>query len=172
MNKIVLNKPLLVNKRYIVYLDSENKFSFPNKREALDFIVSVGKELEEAILFITEELNLLSELYRLYFLADKDYKFKFQITGSIDFLNNRISWMQSHEGSTNHDTILFHGVIDCIQELNTAFKVMGEKAAARRDTITRRRCALKSHLLEMYHEKLMKIGIKAKSLQLHISKAR
>jgi hypothetical protein len=172
MNKIVLNKPLLLNKRYVVYLDSENKFSFSNKREAQDFIVFVGKEMDEATLFITEKLNLLSELYRLYFLADKDYKFKFQINGSIEFLNNRLSWMQSHEGSTNHDTILFHGVIDCIQELNTPFTVMGEKAAARRDTITKRRCNLKSHLLEMYYEKLMKIGIKPKLLQLQIRKAR
>ena len=171
MNKIVLNKPMLLNKRYIVYLDSENKYSFSNRREAQDFIVYVGRKIEEAILFIIEEFNSLEEFYRLYYLADKDFKFKFLINNSVDFLTNRLSWMQSHEGSPNHDTILFHGIIACIEELKTAFGIMQAKAAARRDPITKRRCSLKIHLIEIYKEKLLIIGIKPKELQLQLRKA-
>jgi len=172
MNRIVLNKPMLLNKRYIVYLDSESKFSFNNKRDAQDFIVSIGREIDQAILFITEEFNLLEEFYRLYYIADKDYKFKFLMNNSVEFLNNRLSWMQSHEGSPNHDTILYHAVISCIEELKTAFAIMQEKAACRRDTITKRRCALRSQIIEMFHEKLLAIGIKPKEIQLQIRKAK
>jgi hypothetical protein len=170
MNKIILNRPIFFNNRYFVYLDTNNKFSFRNKRETQDFIVQVGREMDEAILFITEKFNLLEELYRLYYLADKDYKFKFQISNSIDFLNNRLAWMQSHEGSPNHDAILFQAEVTCIEELKTSFACMRDKAATRKDTITKRRCALKLHLLEIYHKEFLSLGIKPKETQLRLTK--
>jgi hypothetical protein len=172
MNKIVLNKPLLLNKRYIVYLDSDNKFSFSNKREAQDFITEVGRKMEEAILFITEKFNILEEFYRLYYLTDKDYKFKFQKSNSTEFLNNRLTFIQSGEGSPNHDTIIYHAIISCLEELETAFCIMQAKASCRKDTITKRRCALKIHLIQMYQEQLKSIGIKLKELPLQIKRAK
>jgi hypothetical protein len=171
MNKIVLNKPLLLNKKYVVFFDSDNKFVFRNKREATDFIVKVGKEIEESVLFITEEFNHLEEFYRLYYLADKDYKFKFTLGNSIDFLNNRLAWMLSREGSPNHDAIVFQAIISCIEELKTAFLLMQEKAAQRKDTITKRRCALKVHVIEIYIERFLAIGIKPKESFLRLKKA-
>jgi hypothetical protein len=171
MNKIVLNKPLLINKKYVVYFDSDNKFIFRNKREAADFIVKVGREIEESVLFITEEFNCLEEFYRLYYLADKDYKFKFALSNSIDFLNNRLAWMLSHEGSPNHDVIVFQSILNCIDELKTAFCAMFEKAAQRKDTITKRRCALKAHIIEIYKDKFLSIGIKPKEEFLKVKKA-
>lgn len=160
MNKIVLNRPMLLNKKYVVYFDSDNRFMFKNKREASDFIVRVGKEIEQAMLFITEEFNHLEEFYRLYYLADKDYKFKFLMNNSVDFINNRLAWMQSHEGSPNHDVIVFQAVVNCLGELRDAFTLMMDKAARRKDTITKRRCALKVHVLNIYNERFISIGIK------------
>jgi hypothetical protein len=171
MNKIVLNKPMLLNDQYVVYLDSENKFSFSNKREAVDFVVKIGRQIEEAILMITEEFNSLEELYRLFFLADSDYKFKFQISNSVEFINNRLLWMTSRKGSPNHDTILFESVLNCLYELKTAFAVMQKKAGDRKDTITKRRCALKIHLIEMYNESISSVGIKPAQIKLQIKKA-
>ena len=171
MNKIILNKPLLINKRYVVYLDSDNKFDFSNRREAQDFIVDVERVIEEAILFITEEYNSLSEFYRLYYLADKDFKFKFLMSNSISFLINRLEWMNNRNGGLDHNVILFHGVISCIEELKTAFEIMREKAHGRRDIISKRRCALKTHIIEIYHEKLLATGIKPREVQLQLRKA-
>ena len=128
--------------------------------EASDFIIRVGREIDQAILFITEEFNCLEEFYRLYYLADKDYKFKFTISNSIDFLNNRLSWMLSHEGSPNHDVIVFQSVLNCLDELRDAFILMGGKASSRKDTITKRRCVLKVHLLDIYYNNFIAIGIK------------
>lgn len=160
MNKIILNRPVLINKKYVVYFDSENKSVFRNKREAEDFIVRVGKEIEESILFITEEFNSLEQIYRLYYLADKDFKFKFEMDNSVDFLNNRLAWMLSHEGSQNHDVIVFQAILSCMEELRTSFHAIREKAAKRRDTITKRRCALKIHMIEIFRDRFLQIGIK------------
>ena len=170
MNKIILNKPMLLNKKHVVYFDRDNKFSFSSKRDALDFIVKVGREIEQSILFITEEFNSLEEFYRLYYLANKDYKFKFLMNNSVDLINNRLEWMHSHEGSPNHDVILFHSIITCIEELCVAFALMQNKAGARKDTITKRRCALKLHVINIYHEKFMALGIKPKESFLRIKK--
>jgi hypothetical protein len=142
---------MLLNKCYIVYLDNENKFSFTSKREANYFI---------------------NEFYRLYYLADKDFEFKYNISNSIDFINNRLIWVSSHEGSQNHDTILFHSIINCIDELLTAFSLMQKKAVSRNDAITRRRCCLRSNVIGIYKDNILRIGIKPKEVQLQIRKAR
>jgi hypothetical protein len=163
---------MLLNKKYVVYFDSENKFSFNNRRQANDFIVRVGKEIEQSILFITEEFNSLEEFYRLYYLADKDFKFKFMMNNSVDFIQNRLAWMHSHEGSPNHDVILFQSILNCLEELKSAFRIMFEKASCRKDTITKRRCELKIHLIDMYNEQFLSIGIKPQMNTLKVKKAR
>jgi len=160
MNKIILNKPLLLNKKYIVYFDSENKFTFSNKRAANDFITHIGKQMDESVLFITEEFNHLEEFYRLYYLADADYKFKYTLNNSVQFINNRIEWIQSRRGSENHDAIVFHSIVNCLNELADSFNLMEEKAYQRRDTITKRRCSLKSNVIGMYLSNLLSTGIK------------
>jgi hypothetical protein len=172
MNKIILNRPIYLNHKYVVYFDVDNKFIFHNRREAQDFIVNVQKEIGEAILFITEEFNSLEEFYRLYYLADKDYKFKYLLDNSVDFLNNRLAWMNSREGSPNHDVILYSSVINCLYELKSAFQIMHDKAAMRKDTITKRRCALKIHILNIYQKDFLSLQIKTKELQFKIKKAK
>jgi len=170
MNKIALNRPILLNKRYVVYLDSVNKFSFKSKREAQDFIVSIQKKMEEAILFITEELNSLEEFYRLYYLADRDFKFKYEINTGVDFINNRLSWIQSRTGGPNFNSILYQAITGCISQLEESFLIMQNKAATRKDTITKRRCSLKVNLLKMYSSQLAELGIKEQEIKLTLKK--
>lgn len=171
MNKIILNKPLLLNNSYVVYFDSDNKFLFKNKREASDFITRVSMQIDQSILFITEEFNSLEEFYRLYYLADDDFKFKYLMDNSVDFLNNRLAWMLSHTGSPNHDSIVFNGIVNCINELHDAFSLMFGKATRRRDTITKRRCALKLHLIEIYKNNFLATGIKPVTMNLQLKKS-
>jgi hypothetical protein len=162
MHKIVFNKPILINREYVIFFDSDNKFTFKNKRIAQDFLTHIEREAEQAVLFITEELNSLEEFYRLYYLADDDFKFKFQVNNCIDYLNNRLAYIHSHHGTENFNSIAFHSVLNCMKELKESFITMAEKAVQRHDTITKRRCALKVALIEMYLKNLLTIGVKPK----------
>ena len=172
MNDVKLNQPVYCNRKYLVFLDSENKFSFKNRRQALDFIVSISKLIDESILLVSEEVSSLEELYRLYYLADRDYKFKYDLSNNLSFINNRLEWISTRKGSENHDTILFTSLINCFDELICGFLIMEGKAAQRRDTITRRRCALKAKLIRMYKEQLLARGLKHNDIELLLKKAR
>jgi hypothetical protein len=173
MNDTKLNGPIYCNKKYTVFLDSDNKFTFKNKRIAQDFITHVQHMIDEATLFISEKLNILEEFYRLYYLADRDFKFKFAIANSISFINNRLEWFTSRRGSDNYDTILFTSLINCFDELYEGFQSMERKAAQRKDTITKRRCSLNMNIIRMYRDEFFRIGIKEKSLtKLKVKKAK
>jgi hypothetical protein len=172
MNNIRLNKPFFSNKNYIIYLDSENKFLFKNKREANDFLTKLNRQVDESVLLITEKLNSLEELYRLYLLADKDYKFRFEINNSIGFITNRLDWMSDHSGSQNHDAIVYQGILGCFSALISSYNLIAEKAAKRNDVITKRRCALKIDLIILFREKLLAKDIKQNREYFKIKKAK
>lgn len=170
MNDIKFNKPQYINGQYVVYLDSENKFSFKNKRAAEDFIRKIARESEKTLLMIAESLNDLQSFYNFYALADTDFRFRYLVNSSIDFIKNRLAWISEHTGSENHDAIVFAGLIGCIKELQTALAMIEEKAAERKDTITKRRCALKIEILKLFSENLLKVDIKPNRLVLKKSK--
>lgn len=166
MNDTRLNKPVLVNKKYVIYLDSENKFKFSDKRKASDFLTKIQKEIDQASLLITEEYNLLSEFYRLYYHLDKDFKFKHSMKLHIDYVSNRLNFMQDHTGSPNWDSIVFNSLLACFDELINGFNLMGAKAQQRKDPLTRRRCILKSDILSLYLNNFLKLGIKPNRVEL------
>jgi len=172
MNDVKLNNPIYCNRKYTVFLDSQNKFSFKNKRQALDFIVRISKLIDESILLVSEEVNSLEELYRLYYLADRDYKFRYDLNNILSFINNRLEWFTTRSGSENHDAILFTSLINCFDELIYGFTSMENKACRRRDTITRRRCALKAKLVRMFKEQFFSSGIKPEAIKLILKKVK
>lgn len=171
MNDVKLNKSLYCDKKYVIFLDSNNRFVFKNRRDAQDFLVRISQEIDKAILLITEELNCVTQLYRFYRLSDTDYKFKFNVGNNIDFIHNRLAWIDEHSESTNHDTIVFQSLINCFHELIQSFDCCRIKAAQRKDTINKRRCALKIDILNMYLNSLTDIGIKPEVCEFKIKKA-
>jgi hypothetical protein len=170
MLKIKLNKPVYFDKKYVVYLDSSNKFSFKNKRQAEDFIRKISKESDRTLLFITENLNDLECFYKLFNLLDNDYKFKHLASNVISYVDNRITWISERSGSENHDAILFHALLTCLQELRTGFALVEEKALQHKDTLTKKRCALKADIIKMYESQLTKIEDETKELHVKIAK--
>jgi len=172
MNDVKLNNPIYCNRKYTVFLDSQNKFSFKNKRQALDFIVCISKLIDESILLVSEEVSSLEELYRLYYLADRDYKFKYDLSNILSFINNRLEWFSTRRGSENHDAILFTSLVNCFDELISGFLSMEDKASRRRDTITKRRCALKAKLIKMFKEQFLSLGMKHNTVNLFLKKVR
>src|SRR4030042_3042417 len=108
MNDTKFNSVIYLNRKYVVFLDSDNRFTFKNKHEAQAFLTRISKTINEFILLITEDIITLEEFYRLYYLADSDYKFKHLVSNHIDFINNRLAWMSEHQRTTNHNAILFN----------------------------------------------------------------
>jgi hypothetical protein len=172
MNKTLLNRPFLYKSKYVVYFDEDNRFTFTDKRQACDFIMRVAREIDQAIMLISEELTVLDQFYRLYCLADKDYKFKFTIDQSIDYLNNRLTYIYTHHGSENYNVILYQSIVGCIKELHESFSLLHDKAGKRRDTITKRRCSLKMHITDLYLNNFLAIGIKQTVVKFKIKKAK
>lgn len=171
MNDCKLNKPLYLDKKYVIFLDSNNRFVFSSKRKAEDFLTRISQGLDEAVLLITEELNTVTQLYRFYRLSDQDYKFKYNVGNNIDFIHNRLAWIDEHHGSENNDTIVFQSLINCFNELIQSFEGCKQKAIQRKDTINKRRCAMKIGILNMYLKGFSDIGIMPQVNQLKLKHA-
>jgi hypothetical protein len=150
MLNVKLNTVYYHQGKYTIYLDHETKFYFTNRRKANDFLVQLSKKMDEAVLFISEALSDLTEFYNLYSLADEDYKFKFEVKTSIDYLNNRIAWVTQRHDSTNSQAIVIQSINGCYRELTQAFSCIKDKAAQRNDTLTKRRCELRLDIIDMY----------------------
>lgn len=148
----------------MIFLDHNNRFVFNNRRAAQDFLVRISQEMDKAILLVTEELNKISELCRLYYLTDKDYKFKFKIKESLDLISNRLAWLDEHEGSLNHDSIAFGNILTCLDELISSYGLLAKKAIQRKDTLTKRRASLRIDLIKLYMDQFLGIGIKPSKL--------
>lgn len=152
MLKIRLQQPSLVNRKYVVFLDKDLRRTFASKRKAEDFITLVEHELNEALLFINEAFCTLTTFYRTYFLADRDFKFKYQVEAAFEMINNRLGYISSHLESTNHNTMIN-------QALNTSFDSLGEicdlidlKSRQRYDMLTRRRIELHKKIITQYRD--------------------
>lgn len=160
MNDIQLNKPLLIKGKYHVHLDEENHFIFANKRKANDFLTHVSSELDQATLFISEELTKLNEFYRLYYLADKDFKFKLKMKESLEIIENRLNFINDRGLSLNSDVFIFHALTICFNELTESFTLLRNKAATRKDTILKRRSSLRLRIIDIYLMDFLHLGIK------------
>jgi len=70
MQKIKLSTITYYKGKYVIYLSSDVKYFFSNKRKAQDFLSQLSKKLDIALLFVIENLHSLTEFYNLYNLAD------------------------------------------------------------------------------------------------------
>lgn len=150
MLNIKLNTVYYQQGKYTIYLDHETKFYFSNKRKAQDFLVQLSHKIDKSMLFISETLTDLLEAYNLYNLADDDYKFKFEVQNSIEYINNRIAWVTQRHDSTNSQAIVIQSINGCYRELTQAFSLIRDKAAQRNDTIAKKRCELRLDIIDMY----------------------
>jgi len=169
MNNITLTKPLLIKGKYHIYLYSNTKFVFTDKRKANDFLTKITRGMEQAILFITEEQARLNEYYRLYYLADRDLKFKLKMKDSLEEIDNRLNFMNDRSTSLNFDTIMFSAIVLCLNELNESYTCLMVKAAQRKDALLKRRSSLHLRLLELYTKSFLSLGIKPNKAINHLA---
>jgi hypothetical protein len=67
MLKVKVNKIVKIGKKYCVFLDSDNKFYFDNKRKAEDMLRFISKELDSSLFFMNEEYCEMEKIYRQYY---------------------------------------------------------------------------------------------------------
>jgi hypothetical protein len=152
MLKIKLSPPHIVNKKYVVFIDRDVKQSFGSKRQAFDYLSKVEKELNEALLFINESYSSVSTFYRTYFLADGDYKFKYQVESCFSMINNRLTYIASHTQSENFNPIISGAINLCFDSLVESCDLIDLKSRTRYDMLTRRRISLQKKIISQYKE--------------------
>ena len=152
MLKIRLTQPHYINRKFVVYIDSDVKQTFSSKRAALDYIASVEKELNEALLFINESYTFLHGFYRSYFLADRDYKFKYQTEGAFTLIDNRLNYIAGHTDGENFNPIISQALNTCFDSLVEACSLIDVKSRTRYDMLTRRRISLHRKVIKQYRE--------------------
>jgi hypothetical protein len=152
MLRIKLTPPHLVNRKYVVFLDRDLRKSFTSKRKADDFVTRLENELNEALLFINEAFCNLTTFYRTYFLADRDFKFKYEVENHLDLINNRLSYISCHSGSENYNTMISHSLNVCFDALIEACQAIDAKSRQRYDMLTRRRIQLHKKVITQYRD--------------------
>ena len=152
MLKIKLSPPTLVKRKYIVFIDSDTKKSFSSKRAATDYITKIEGELNEALLFINEFFNIISAFYRTYFIADRDYHFKYDTEILFKLINDRLNYIGGHAGSENFNTIISQALNICFESLEHACGLIDTKSRSRYDMLTRRRVQLYKRIIVQYRE--------------------
>jgi hypothetical protein len=148
--KIKLSPPHLVSRKYVVFIDREVRQSFSSKRKACDYINKIENELNEALLFINEYFCTLTTFYRNYFLADRDYRFKYEVEACFHLIDNRLNYIATHTGSENFNPIISQALNICFDSLAEACGLIDTKARARYDMLTRRRIELHNKIIIQY----------------------
>jgi hypothetical protein len=150
MLKIKLSKPHLVDRKYSVFIDRDIKRSFGSRRKAYDFITKVEQELNEALLFINESFCNLTTFYRTYFMADRDFRFKYQVENLFDSINNRLNYISSHTQSENYNSMISLSLSVCFESLTEVCELIDAKSINRYDMLTRRRIELQKKIIRQY----------------------
>lgn len=150
MLKIKLSPPVLINRKYCVFIDSATKKRFGSKREAADYITKVENELNEALLFCNEFFCTLSSFYRTYFLADRDFRFKYEVENNFELINDRLTYISNHTGSENFNSIISQAINVCFESLIIICELITAKSRSRYDMLTRRRIRLYMKLTIQY----------------------
>jgi hypothetical protein len=150
MLAIKLEKILNYKQKYWVYLDSENKYAFDNKRLAKDFLTKISKQLTDTVVFINEEYCQVEMIYRQYYFLIEDFQLRCSIENSIEFIRNRVGLLLFRNGGENRNTLVITGIENMLFELKTGYELLSEFAISRGDTGTKHKIASKIRILDLF----------------------
>jgi hypothetical protein len=150
MLKVKVNKIVKIGKKYCVFLDSDNKFYFDNKRKAEDMLRFISKELDSALFFLNEEYCEIEKIYRQYYFEDDDFKFRFSLQNSLECIRNRMNACLLQPETENRNTIVYKALEGSFLELLSVYKTLENKSISRCDTVTRKRLQNKYRIVELY----------------------
>ena len=159
MLKILLTRIHVVKGRYIVYLDSDNKYSFLNKRKAVDFLRLISERLTETMVFINEEYAACNNIYRQYFFLIEEFKLRYQVENCLDYLKTKIALLLFRSESENRNTLVMIGIENMLFELKTVYNLLSDLAISRSDTQIRHTIGTKLRILDLFLADLRKFEI-------------
>lgn len=155
MLKVRLKSVVSLKKKHIVYLDSENRYEFTNKRKAKDFLRHISKEMTACLFFLNEEFLELNKYYRHYFLND-DHHLRQRLQKSVEFVDDMINSILRNGASTsmgledNRNTYTIKAIENGFFELLSAYKLLIGISKKRMDPLTRQKIELRYRITELY----------------------
>jgi hypothetical protein len=151
MLTIRLEKILKQDKKYWVFLDSENKYSFENIRYASDFLRKVSKKLTETLFFINEQYCQAEMIYRQYYFVLEDFQLRCSIESSLDFIKDKIALLLLHTAGENRNTLVTRGIENMLFELKSVYEtLMKITNISRSDTAIRHQISTKSRIVDLF----------------------
>lgn len=159
MFKIKLKRINCINGKFVVFLDSDNRYEFDNKRKAKDFLNVISERLTQTLVFINEEYCAANDIYRQYFFILKDFKQRFLIEASLDYVKNKISLLLFRGDSENRNTIVILGVEGMLFELKSVYRQFEDIAISRSDTAIRHKIGTKCRILDLFIADLRRFEI-------------
>lgn len=136
--------------QYWVYLDSENKWSFTNKRTAQDFLTKISNDLTNDLVFINDEYCSVNEIYRQYYFIINDFKIRWDIENSLDFIKNKISLLLFRTGGENKNSLVISGIENVLFELKAVYKYLEVVSISSNDTVIRHKIATKDRIIDLF----------------------
>jgi hypothetical protein len=152
MLKIRLTPPSTRGKNYFVFIDCDFKRTFKSKREATEYITKIESELNEVLLFINEFFSITSNFYRTYFIADRDFKFKYGVDNCFENINERLNYISNRTASENYNTFILQALNMSMESLVLACELICKKSRSRYDMLTRRRILLYKRIIIQYRD--------------------
>ena len=151
MLAIRLEKILKQDKRYWIFLDSENKFSFENYRYASDFLRKVSKKFSDTLFFINDQYCEAEYIYRQYYFILEDFKLRCKIENSFDFIKNKVALLLFRTAGENRNTLVITGIENMLFELKSVYEsLMAITTISRSDTAIRHRIGMKSRIIDLF----------------------
>jgi len=147
---IRLEKISVYNHKYWVYLDSENNYSFVNRRVASDFLIAVSKRFTDTLVFINDEYCQAEVIYRQYYFMIEDFKLRQTIENSLEFIKSKLALILFRCGGENRNSLVINGIENMLFELKSVYKHLEDVAISRSDTGIRHKIATKTRIMDLF----------------------
>lgn len=174
MLKVCLHKPEKINKKFIVFFDSDAKFTFTDKRKADAFVNRVSLKCTETLVFINCEYGDLYQRYRDIYFEITNTDDRSTIEDSFTYIKNKIDFILFRRSGENYNYMTIRGIEGCLNELVSLYTFLTPVEILRRNTtvshLNHVKCSNVLSLLSdfLQFEKDLKIRVETKIVQLKV----
>lgn len=177
MLKVNLHKPEREKRKFVVFFDSEAKFTFTDQRKAEAFVNKVSVKCTEVLVFINTEYADLYKRYRDLFFEINNNDDRMAIERSFEYINSKINWMLFRTSGTNYNYMTIRNIEGCLNELMSLYTLITPVEISRRNTTIGHLNNVKSNVILnllsdfLKFEEDLKINVQTKIVQLKVKTA-
>jgi hypothetical protein len=148
--KICLTRIDKINGMYEVFLGTSMRYKFDNKRHAKDFLRQVSKDLTESYLFISDEYLNCEKQFRYFFTAIDDYKVKYQLNNSLEYMRNRLDAVLIMPETENKNYLTVKTLESLLLELISVYSQLEQVAISRSDSPSRQYANMRCRVVNLF----------------------